>query len=80
MSASEKRRKGFKSERYLIKHQANRNLTVSSSAEYECSTRSGLVVQLAIDYGIKFLETSAKSSINVEEVSPDPAVCLIIKP
>lgn len=31
-----------------------------------------LVFQLAIDYGIKFLETSAKSSINVEEVSPDP--------
>ncbi|PWA26293.1 hypothetical protein CCH79_00020323 [Gambusia affinis] len=28
--------------------------------------------KLAIDYGIKFLETSAKSSINVEEVSPDP--------
>lgn len=27
-----------------------------------------LIVQLAIDYGIKFLETSAKSSINVEEV------------
>ena len=26
------------------------------------------IVQLAIDYGIKFLETSAKSSINVEEV------------
>ncbi|KAM7015981.1 ras-related protein Rab-8B isoform 1-T1 [Tautogolabrus adspersus] len=26
--------------------------------------------KLAIDYGIKFLETSAKSSINVEEVSP----------
>lgn len=26
------------------------------------------VFQLAIDYGIKFLETSAKSSINVEEV------------
>lgn len=31
-----------------------------------------LVFQLAIDFGIKFLETSAKSSINVEEVSPDP--------
>ena len=27
-----------------------------------------LVFQLAIDYGIKFLETSAKSSTNVEEV------------
>lgn len=27
------------------------------------------LLQLAIDYGIKFLETSAKSSINVEEVS-----------
>lgn len=27
-----------------------------------------IVLQLAIDYGIKFLETSAKSSINVEEV------------
>lgn len=27
-----------------------------------------LATQLAIDYGIKFLETSAKSSINVEEV------------
>lgn len=26
------------------------------------------VFQLAIDYGIKFLETSAKSSTNVEEV------------
>ena len=25
--------------------------------------------KLAIDYGIKFLETSAKSSLNVEEVS-----------
>lgn len=25
--------------------------------------------QLAIDYGVKFLETSAKSSLNVEEVS-----------
>lgn len=33
---------------------------------------SSLLVQLAIDYGIKFLETSAKSSINVEEVSSDP--------
>lgn len=30
-----------------------------------------LIDQLAIDYGIKFLETSAKSSINVEEVSHD---------
>lgn len=28
-----------------------------------------VAAQLAIDYGIKFLETSAKSSINVEEVS-----------
>jgi len=27
-----------------------------------------LLLQLAIDYGIKFLETSAKSSTNVEEV------------
>ncbi len=26
------------------------------------------LLQLAIDYGIKFLETSAKSSTNVEEV------------
>ncbi len=26
------------------------------------------MLQLAIDYGIKFLETSAKSSTNVEEV------------
>lgn len=32
-------------------------------------TWSHLIVQLAIDCGIKFLETSAKSSINVEEVS-----------
>uniref|UniRef100_A0A3Q3AIS8 small monomeric GTPase n=1 Tax=Kryptolebias marmoratus TaxID=37003 RepID=A0A3Q3AIS8_KRYMA len=32
--------------------------------------------KLAIDYGIKFLETSAKSSINVEEVSPGPDVSL----
>ena len=27
------------------------------------------LTQLAIDYGVKFLETSAKSSLNVEEVS-----------
>lgn len=31
--------------------------------------------QLAIDYGIKFLETSAKSSTNVEEVRKK---CLIL--
>lgn len=30
---------------------------------------SALITQLAIDYGVKFLETSAKSSLNVEEVS-----------
>lgn len=28
-----------------------------------------LLFQLAIDYGVKFMETSAKSSLNVEEVS-----------
>uniref|UniRef100_A0A8C9ZEB6 small monomeric GTPase n=1 Tax=Sander lucioperca TaxID=283035 RepID=A0A8C9ZEB6_SANLU len=30
--------------------------------------------ELAIDYGIKFLETSAKGNINVEEVSHDSAL------
>lgn len=34
-------------------------------------TNCHLATQLAIDYSIKFLETSAKSSINVEEVSTD---------
>lgn len=28
--------------------------------------------QLALDYGIKFMETSAKANINVENVSPGP--------
>lgn len=28
--------------------------------------------QLALDYGIKFMETSAKANINVENVSPRP--------
>lgn len=27
------------------------------------------LLQLAIDYGVKFMETSAKSSLNVEEVA-----------
>lgn len=27
-------------------------------------------LQLALDYGIKFMETSAKANINVENVSP----------
>lgn len=30
--------------------------------------------QLALDYGIKFMETSAKANINVENVSPRPTV------
>lgn len=34
-----------------------------------------LLLQLAIDYGIKFLETSAKSSTNVEEVGE---ICLML--
>lgn len=34
-----------------------------------------LLLQLAIDYGIKFLETSAKSSTNVEEVGEN---CLML--
>ena len=32
-------------------------------------TSYSYLTQLAIDYGVKFLETSAKSSLNVEEVS-----------
>lgn len=32
-----------------------------------------IAFQLAIDYGIKFLETSAKSSTNVEEVRNEPS-------
>lgn len=34
--------------------------------------------QLAIDYGIKFLETSAKSSTNVEEVKKKCLVTFVL--
>uniref|UniRef100_A0A8B9QDZ6 small monomeric GTPase n=1 Tax=Apteryx owenii TaxID=8824 RepID=A0A8B9QDZ6_APTOW len=34
--------------------------------------------KLAIDYGIKFLETSAKSSINVEEYFPATEISLLL--
>ena len=35
--------------------------------------------QLATEYGIKFMETSAKSSINVEEVILSSVIIAVIK-
>lgn len=46
--------------------------TLQNYLPLSCSINSYFLLfftQLAIDYGIKFLETSAKSSVNVEEVN-----------
>lgn len=41
--------------------------SVSKIVPYLCLSRSYLPLQLAAEYGVSFMETSAKANINVED-------------